>query len=191
MGCGGSSPAGGGAAQGRAAAGKSNQPKTPVLLFSLPGAAKDYLQNVINADNEANENGKLNLRFIEIPNQRSIRRYWLKELSNPRDYAVAIYLADLRDHPTLLLTARTLNWFLRNTFKKYDLKIISIYSSQEQVDEFKSYLPPVIEIFVLNESVMSTITQVKDMILVFDEKYQEAKRTRTGTTTTTTHLIMK
>ena len=88
MGCGGSSPAGGGAAQGRAAAGKSNQPKTPVLLFSLPGAAKDYLQNVINADNEANENGKLNLRFIEIPNQRSIRRYWLKELSNPRDYAV-------------------------------------------------------------------------------------------------------
>ncbi|OHT10531.1 hypothetical protein TRFO_20117 [Tritrichomonas foetus] len=191
MGCGGSSTGGGTNTQGRTAAGKTNQPKTPILIFSLPGGSKDYLQRVLSSDNAANESGKLNLRFIDIPNQRNIRRYWLKELSNPRDYAVALYLADLRDHPTLLLTARTLNWFLRNTFKKYEVKIITIISKDSQLQEFKMYLPAAIELLPLNENDQETIGAVKEMIIFFEEKYQEAKRTRTGTTTTTTHLIMK
>lgn len=192
MGCDHSDAATGGktnSTQGKGVAGKSNQPKTPVLIFTLPGTAKEYLTKCLQSDEGAE--GKLNLRFIDIPNQRNIRRYWLKELSNPRDYAVVLYLADLRDHPTLLLTARTLNWFLRNTFKKYDIRILSIISDQSQLDEFKSYLPAQVEMLPLNQNDKATIASVRDLLIQYDEKYQDAKRTRTGTTTTTTHLIMK
>lgn len=192
MGCGSSNASGNGKAkdnQGRTVAGKTTQSKTPVLLFSLPGTAKNYLKNCLQSD-VAND-GRLNLRYIDVPNIRNSRRYWLKELTTPRDVAISLYLADLRDHPQLLLTARTLNWFLRNTFKKHDIKIIAIISQSSQLDEFKSYLPAQIEILPLNENDKNSIIAVRDMLIVYDEKYQESKKTRTGTTTTTARLIMK
>lgn len=163
--------------------------KTPVLLFNLPGNVRDTLlkclsNDVMSGNGKQNDGAQLNIRFIDAPNQRNIRRYWLKELSTRRDFAAAIYLADIRDHAMLLLTAKTLNWFLRNT-KSYNVLVVTIYNDEEQMSEFLSYLPAKTEMMKINENDPETTIPLIQQLKQVEIKYNEQKRMSTATTTLT------
>lgn len=163
---------------------RTMQPKTPVLLFYLPGPVREAVQRVVQVDPAApNASGAVNVRFIDAQNQRNARRYWLKELSGRRDYAAALYIADLRDHPTLLLTARTLNWFLRTIYKSYEVRIIGVYDKESQVNEFVSYLPPGTEIQPLCESEPETVEKFLGLLRSIEQKFIDSRRTQTTTAT--------
>lgn len=160
------------------------QPKTPVLLFYLPGPVREFVQRLVQVDPAVpGASGIVNVRYIDAQNQRQARRYWLKELSGRRDYAAALYLADLRDHPTLLLTARTLNWFLRTIYKTYEVRIIGVYDNQTQLDEFIGYLPPGTEVQPLCEKDNDSVQKFIDLMRSIEQKFIDSRRTQTTTAT--------
>jgi hypothetical protein len=125
----------------------------------------------------------VNVRFIDMMNHRAARKYWLKELAGRKDYAAIFYLADARDHPTLLLTARTLNWFLRATQKSYEVKLIALYEQESQLTEFRSYLPEECELLPLCESDSETILQFMRLLQAIEKKFGEQRRNQTMSTT--------
>ena len=156
--------------------------KTPVLLLYLPGPVRDAMLRCIQSDGTGSNAGSaVNVRFVDAQNQRNARRYWLKEISGRRDYAAIFYLADLRDHPTLLLTVRTLNWFLRTAYKTYDIRIIGVYDDAKQLDEFASCLPEGIEIWPLCEKEPQTIERYVALLQAIEAKFSDQRRTQTTT----------
>ncbi|OHS97252.1 hypothetical protein TRFO_09501 [Tritrichomonas foetus] len=190
MGCGKSTPAGATTNKGDARR-AAQKPKAPILLFYLPGPVKETFTQMLAKDiyNPTDGSGTLNIRFVDAQNQRTIRRFWLKELQTRRDYATFLFLADLRDHPTLLLTARTLNWFLRMTYKNYDIPVVTIYSEQSQIDEIKMYLPQSVELTAISVKDPSTVTPLTTMLHETEVKFNDQRRTTTKTTTFTGQIL--
>lgn len=183
MGCGGSAAVGQTTAEDKR---RIIQPKVPILLFYLPGPVRETFARIVMGSSPQKEEaeGALNLRLIDVQNTRNARRYWVKELQNRNDFAAAYYLADLRDHPTMLLAARTLNWFLRLAQKTYDVKVVTIYEDEAQIEEFQSYLPKGIEITKLCEKRSDLVASVIEMLRNVEQRYLEQKRyqnTKTGT----------
>ena len=179
MGCAGS------AATGQASAAEDKrrmiQPKIPILLFYLPGPAKETLARIVLSHGEARSKKEandesINIRFIDAQNTRNARRYWVKELQNRSDFAAAFYIADVRDHPGLLLAARTGNWFLRLALKTYELKVIVIYDEESQLEEFKSYIPDSIEIIKLCETNPELVAAAVELFRNLEHRYTEQKR---------------
>jgi hypothetical protein len=159
---------------------KAVQAKAPILLFCLPGSARDAMLRIINADHGSDS---ANVRFIDMLNHRAARKYWLKDLAGRKDYASILYLADARDHPTLLLTARTLNWFIRATQKSYELKLISLYDQDAQITELKAYLPDGTEVQGLCESNPASVSEFMRALQAVEKKFGEQRKTQTVTTT--------
>jgi hypothetical protein len=160
------------------------QQKTPILLFCLPGSGRDALLRTLNSDlmSPANNGGEsVNVRFIEIPNQRSSRRYWIKDLQARKDYGAIFYLADVRDHPTLLLTARTLNWFLRTCPKTFEIKLIVLHTTDAQVDELKSFLPDNADVMCLCEKNNDSVIAFMRLLQSIEKRFAELRRNQTLT----------
>jgi hypothetical protein len=134
---------------------------------------------------EQNGGEPVNIRFVEMANQRSARRYWVKDLSSRKDYAAIFFLADCRDHPTLLLTARTLNWFLRTCQNIYEIKLIALYSAKTQLDEFRGYLPPDAELQPFCETEAETVVEYAKTLQAIEKRFNEQRRNQTMTVTKT------
>lgn len=186
MGCGGS------AVEGRTTGieekRRALQPKTPILLFYLPGLAKDTLIKILplgdkSASRGQDKEGSLNIRFIDAQNTRHARRFWIKELQNRTDCAAAFYLADLRDHCQLLLAARTGNWFLRGTQKVCEIKVVTIFDNEAQLEEFQSYIPKSIELIKLCEKEPETVSATVEVFREIEQRYVEQKHQASKTTT--------
>jgi hypothetical protein len=79
----------------------------------------------------------LNIRFVDVPNQRSLRRNWVKELSSRRDYASSFYFTDIRDRSGLLLNIRTVYWLLRNALSKFEVHVVVVFNEEDQISEFR------------------------------------------------------
>jgi hypothetical protein len=161
------------------------QAKAPILLFCLPGSARDIILKVI-----ANESGLSippadmpNVRFIDMLNQRTARKYWLKELAGRKDFAGILYLADARDHPSLVLSARSLNWFFRATQKNYDVKFVAIYQQEAQYTELRSYLSDDFELQGLCLTNRESVSEFLKVLQGIERKFGEQKKTQTTTTT--------
>ena len=162
---------------------KSNfvqHPKAPILLFYLPGNVRDVLTKLVSQFMMGSETtqpaGRLNIRFIDIPNQRSNRRYWPKEFTNKPDHALSLYLADIRERSSLLLNVKSLNWFLKQMNSKGDIRIIAISSSDRQITEFKNLLSaPNLEILPLNESKPETVFQFVELVTNAVSRYNETR----------------
>jgi hypothetical protein len=154
------------------------QQKIPILLFCLPGSGRDAMLRIVNSDIMKQGDG-VNVRFIDILNQRSVRRYWIKDLQARKDYAAIFYLADVRDHPTLLLTARTLNWFLRSCPKTFEIKLLVVYTEKKQLTEFTGYLPEGTEILALCETNDESIEEYMRLLQGIEKRFAEQKRNTT------------
>lgn len=158
---------------------KIPQAKAPILLFYLPGSVKEAVWSLLLPEVNA---GNLNIRPMDVQNHRNARRYWVKELQGRKDYAAAIYLADCRDHPTMMMTARTVNWFIRQTSKNYDIKIVALYTKEESLTEFKSYVSREIEISGLSANDPESIASFVAYLQLIEQRFAEQKKTQTTTT---------
>jgi hypothetical protein len=155
------------------------QAKAPILLFCLPGSARDALLKLISAE----IGDTVNVRFIDMLNQRSARRYWLKELAGRKDYAGILYLGDARDHPSLVLSARSLNWFFHATQNNFDVKFVVLYDEEAQFAELKSYPTDDVEILGLSKSNRESVAEFTAMLQGIEKKFSEQRKTQTSTTT--------
>ena len=154
MGCQVSSSQGGGQNNSK----KSMMPRTPILLLSLPGDVKRYVQRLLGFENGIYVGTeKLSVRFVDIDNSINTRKNWYKELSSRRDFASIMYFADLRDHPMLLLNIRTVNWIIRTSLKKFKIHVIALYDSDEQIREFREYLDSSIDFLTISEKNQDSI----------------------------------
>lgn len=153
---------------------RPNQQKTPVLLFYLPGPIRDSLMRCVQSEVP-------NLRFVDAQNHRKARRYWINELVGKRDYAAVFYVADLRDHPALLLNARTLNWFLRSALKTHEVRVVAMYNESSQLDEFKSYLPQGVEPLPVCEREPETVKKYVTLLQTIESKFADPRKTQTTT----------
>jgi hypothetical protein len=183
MGCG-SSQGGGGGGTNAPDPRRIVQQKAPILLFSLPGSGRDAMLRTINSDamSATNSGGEpVNVRFIDIPNHRSSRRYWIKDLQARKDYAAIFFLADVREHPTLLFTARTLNWFLRSCPKTFEIKLIVVYTQDSQLQEFRDFLPEGTEMFGLSEKDPETVAAYMRLLQTTEKRFVEQRRNQTTT----------
>lgn len=168
----------------------STQPKTPILLFYLPGPVKATFFNLISpkiVSNGSNATSEINIRFNDAKIPRDTRRGWIGMLTDQTNYAAALYLADIRDHPTLLMTTKCLNWFVKGTFKTCPVKIVTIYSDKSQLEEFKGYLPEPADLIPIDENDSSTLGPLIDYLKSVEVRYNEARR---NTRTTTRVQIM-
>jgi hypothetical protein len=164
---------GGGSYEGRRAV----QVKAPVLLFGLPGPARDLaLKGIKGAES-------VGIRFIDVGAQRSARRFWVKELQGRKDFAAIIYLADVRDHPSLLLNVRTLNWFLRGVQSGYDMKVVCIYQNVSELDELRSCMACDVDLQPLCLTDPETIEQYIKLLQGIELNYSEQRGTQNVTTT--------
>lgn len=160
---------------------RSVQPKAPILLFYLPSNVRDTLTKLIAShlitSETATNADRLNVRFIDIPNQRSTRRFWQKELTNRTDYAIALYVADIRDRSQLLLNVRTLNWFLKLINTKSLFNIVVICSNDIQLAEFKRLisLDPLEILIVLSESKPESVFTFVEVISAAVQRYNDNK----------------
>jgi hypothetical protein len=145
------------------------------------------LTRALNSETVIEQNGgePVNIRFVEMANQRSARRYWVKDLASRKDYAAIFFLADCRDHPTLLLTARTLNWFMRTCQKTYEIKVIALYSARAQLDEFKGYVPDDADLQPFCETEPDTIVEYAKTLQAIEKRFNEQRRNQTMTVTKT------
>ncbi|KAH0790079.1 hypothetical protein GPJ56_005974 [Histomonas meleagridis] len=155
------------------------KPKAPILLFYLPGSVKEAMirciANELNPKDEETDEGAINVRFVDAANQRSSRRYWTKEITSKKDTATFIYLADARSHSTLLLTVKTLYWFLRNAARKSKFQIVVLYTKIEQIEEFKSYMSFPIDIIPLCETDPQTIENFTKVLLEIEKNFFDSK----------------
>ncbi|OHT06388.1 hypothetical protein TRFO_05586 [Tritrichomonas foetus] len=159
---------------------RSQQPKAPVLLFYLPSNVRDLLTRLIAShlitSETATQADRLNIRFVDVPNQRSYRRFWPREFTNKQDYAAALYIADIRDRANLLMNARTLNWFLKLVLDKYNLIVVAICSNEVQLNEFQSMLCAQIEPLVLSETNPETVLNFVEIITTAVSRYNDTKK---------------
>ena len=155
-------------------------PKAPILLFYLPGSARDAITRMISTYLISSETsagtGKLSIRFIDVPNQRNLRKYWVREFTIRSDYATAIYLADIRDRPSLLLNARTINWFLKQVLRKYTIIVTVIAKDDAQVEDFRRYVSDSIELVIIKENQPETVDHFVELLSGAVNKYNEIKR---------------
>ena len=174
---------------------RSPQPKAPIRLFYLPGNVKIQLTKLVSASMMGSETTattsagiNLNARFIDVPNQRSVRKYWGKEMAKNTDAAMSIYLADIREPATMLLNVKTLNWFLKQIGSKdqSSFYVVIICSNAMQVTEFKariSYkeLDPVVIKDNDPETIMGFTELVTNEIMKYNDKkkkYDMSPRSR-------------
>jgi hypothetical protein len=157
---------------------RAAQVKAPILLFCLPGSARDALQKILSAEAESP-----NVRFIDMLNQRTARKFWLKDIAGRKDYAGILYLADARDHPTLVLSARSLNWFFRATQKNYDVKFVALYDEESQLTELLSYLVEDFELLGISRSNSESVAEFMKVLQGIEKKFGEQRKTQTTTTT--------
>ena len=153
--------------------------KAPILLFYLPGSVKEAVCSLILPELNA---GNVNIRFMDSQNHRNARRYWVKELQGRKDYAAAMYLADCRDHPTMMVTARTVNWFIRQTHKNFDIKIMALYSDKAELDEFRGYVSKEIEICGISKTDPESISSFVSFLQLVEQRFAEQKKTQTTAT---------
>lgn len=158
---------------------RAAQPKSPVLLFYLPSNIKDTLTRLISShlitSETATQADRLNIRFIDVPNQRSARRLWPREFTT-KDYAASLYVADIRERATMLINARTLNWFLKHVLEKYNLTVVVICSNDMQLKEFQDLLSPKVDLLVLSETRPETVFTFVDVISNAVSRYNERRR---------------
>ena len=118
----------------------STQSKAPILMFCLPGNARSNLTKIVTASSNETDltsiDKKLGVRFIDVPNHRSYRKHWPRELANKTDRAMVIYLADIRDEPSFLLNVKTLNWFVKASGSQSIITIVLICDDEKQMHEF-------------------------------------------------------
>lgn len=160
---------------------RSQQPRAPILLFYLPSNVREVLTKLIASNlitsETATQADRLNIRFVDIPNQRSMRRYWPREFTNKMDYAAALYVADIRERGSLLLNERTLNWFLKFVPEKYNLIIVAICSNEVQRTEFQAGIcAKNIEMLVLNEKNPETVVNFVEVVSSIVTRFNENKR---------------
>lgn len=163
----------------------SNKPKIPIRLFYIPGSVKDaFLQCISPRLESANPNSpdaNLNLRFIDAHIQRESRRHWVQDSSDNQNVACSLFLADIRDHPTTLLTIRAINWFIKSTIKNGMIKIIVIYDNKQQLEEMVSLIPSNAELFTMNIKNPESLDAFCSYIKTIEQQYSE-KRTNWTTT---------
>lgn len=159
--------------------------KAPIKLFFLPGNVKLTLTKLVSAGVMGSEatttsagNFNLNARFIDIPNQRSLRKYWGKEITNKtNECAMHIYLADIRERPTMLLNIKTLNWFLKQIGSKGSLYVVLICNNELQVSEFRSHISATeLELIIIKDSDPETVIQFTETVTGEIIKYNERKK---------------
>ncbi|EAY15550.1 hypothetical protein TVAG_495660 [Trichomonas vaginalis G3] len=159
--------------------------KAPIKLFYLPGNVKITLTKLVSAGVMSSEatttsagNFNLNARFIDIPNQRSVRKFWTKEITSKTvDCAMFIYLADIREKPTMLLNIKTLNWLLKQIDQKGQLYIVIICSNELELSEFKSHISaPDLDLIVIKDSDPETVIQFTEVVTGEIIKFNERKR---------------
>jgi hypothetical protein len=127
----------------------------------------------------------LPIRFIEVANQRFCRRLWLKDLETRRDYGAIFYLADVRDHPMLLLTARTANWFLSVCGQDFEIQMIVLYTNQRQIDDFLRFVPNPPQTFFLCETEEETVAAYIQRLKDIGQQFSEIKRIQSNLTAST------
>jgi hypothetical protein len=160
------------------------QQKAPILLFCLPGPGRDAMFRTLQSDvmsPERNCGESVNVRFSEVVNLRFSRQNWIKDLDVRKDYAAIFYLADIRDHPTLLLTARTMNWFLRGCSERFDVKMIVLYDDPKQLDQFQSFTPGGTELFCLSETNRESIVADMQLLRTIEKHFFETRVNQTVT----------
>ena len=161
------------------------QQKVPILLFYMPSNVRDVLTRLVAShlisSETATQADRLNIRFIDIPNQRTVRKYWHRELQN-NDYAAALYVADIRERGDMLMNVRTLNWFLRHVSGRYNFLVVVICSNEMQVVDFKGLLGQEAEILVLSEtnseSVYTFVEAISNAVQHYNDKKQAAEQVR-------------
>ena len=179
MGCGGSSNQ---AKEATKSKKTTNQPKVPVRLFYLPGPAKDAFLKCISSkltSNDAEDN--LNVRFIDARIQRDGRRRWIQEFQETQNAACSLILADIRDHPTLLLTARCCNWIVKINTKTNTFRLLILYNSKDQLEEFQSLIPSIPEILPMNCNNPESLEELTAYIKSIERTYVEKKTNWTNT----------
>lgn len=166
-------------------ANRSPVAKAPIKLFYLPGNVKLTLTKLVSAGVMGSEatttsagNFNLNARFIDIPNQRSVRKFWAKEITNKTtDCAMCMYLADIRQRPTLLLNIKTVNWFLKQTGLKGQLFIVLICNNELQVSEFKSHISSTdLDYIVIKDQDPESVNQFTETVTGEIIKYNDKKK---------------
>lgn len=161
---------------------RSLQPRAPILLFYLPSNVREVLTRIvasslINSETTA-QAGQLNIRFVDVPNQRSSRKYWPSKFSSKGEYAAALYIADIRDRGALLLNGRTLNWLLKFVHENYNFIVIVIAANEVQLVEFKSILSRKdVELIFLDEKNPETVVNFVDVISLSVERYYDKRCT--------------
>lgn len=145
-------------------AGKNSTARLPILIFCLPGEARAVFGNVVMGEGAAQgttpkETG-LNIRFIDMPNQRNSRRNWSRDLIARKDFVSLFFIADVRDRPQMMLTARTYNWFLRSIDRGTSMKTVIIYSDKKQYEEFETLVVNLVEPVPLCELDPDTVSNL-------------------------------
>jgi hypothetical protein len=69
---------------------KGTVTRAPILLFYVPGTHRTEIVSKFLARG-------LNIRFVDFPNQRLVRRNWVQELSSRWNYVTTFYISDIRD----------------------------------------------------------------------------------------------
>lgn len=156
--------------------------RAPVLLFYLPGSSKETLLKQIsefapnNLSNSHLNVSPLNVRFIDVANQRSSRKNWPKEFATKTDVCLSLYLADIRSKPDMLINVKTLNWFLLQTFEKYRVYTVVISSNTEEVETFKSLLSCEPVLLIINVNQPETVKNFCNFINVEVAKYNDTRK---------------
>jgi len=156
------------------------QPKAPILLFYLPGNVKDvltkFVSNYMMGSETTQNNSRLNIRFVDVPNQRSVRRQWQKEYTNKPDSALALYLADIRERSLMLLNVKTLNWFSKQIGSKGSFTVVVICSNDLEVSTFLSLLSPKdLEMVILNEGNPECVFKFVDILTVAVSRFNDSR----------------
>ena len=166
---------------------RSSQPKAPIKLFYLPGNVKIQLTKLVSASVMSSEAAtttasagfNLNARFIDVPNQRNVRKYWGKEITKSNEYAMSIYLADIREPATMLFNVKTLNWFIKQIGSKDSSTffVVIICSNAMQLSEFMARLSyKELEPIVIKDSDPETVLQFTELVTNEIMKYNEKKK---------------
>ena len=165
---------------------RTPQPKAPIRLFYLPGNVKIQLTKLVSASVMGSETTatttagiNLNARFIDVPNQRSVRRYWGKEISKNTEAAMSIYLADIREPSTMLLNVKTLNWFLKQIGSKEQANfyVVVICSNAMQITEFRARISyKQLELVIIKDNDPETVIGFTELVTNEIIKYNDKKK---------------
>lgn len=147
-----------------------HQPKAPILLFYMPSNVRDVLTRLVAShlitSETATQADRLNVRFIDVPNQRTVRRNWPRELQHS-ECAAALYVADVRERGDMLMNVRTLNWFLKYVTQKHNFAVLVICSNEMQVVDFRGLLGHEADLLVLSEANPESVFGFVDVISNF------------------------